>query len=92
MEKPPKVIFASVPDPTADVAGLYKTVAAMKIAIEQMIGTRDAPTGERKVSVFVTDVGITPSGGVDGDLWLFKGGEITSLSVMVNGQWMVIWP
>ena len=91
MEQRPKPTFAAIPDPTPDVMGLYKTVLAMKVAAEQIIGTRTGPdANERKASVFVTEIGTVPEGGMEGDLWLYRG-ETSSLSVRVGGQWKVIW-
>jgi hypothetical protein len=93
MEQAPKPVFAAIPDPTADIQGLYKTVLAMKIAAEQIIGTRTGPVGnERKVSIFTTDDTLPPSAGMNGDLWLLNGGAGAVVSMMVSGRWVVIWP
>lgn len=92
MDKAPKPIFAAIPDPTTDVQGLHRTVLAMKVAIEQIIGQRTGPVAEeRKASIFTTS-DTAPDAGDDGDLWLFKGGEQTSVSMMIGGKWTIIWP
>lgn len=91
MQKGPRPIFASIPDPTNDVEGLHRSVIALKQAVEQIIGTRGGPVGnERKASVFVQDTEPVPA--QDGDFWLCKGGQASSMSISINGGWQVIWP
>jgi hypothetical protein len=101
METRPRPYIAPIPDPTADVDGLFRSVMALKQAVEQMVGSRGRSHGglsekasghisaERKATIHI--VVQAPSAAIDGDFWLCKG-QTTSLSVAVNGKWEMIWP
>jgi hypothetical protein len=81
MQQAPKPATPTIPEPTNDVDGLYRTCMALKQAVERL------NAGPR---IFVQDT--EPVASKDGDFWLSKGGLMSSLSVSINGKWQAVWP
>ena len=103
MEARPRPPLETIPEPTADVLGLHRTCLALKQAVEQMQGQRGrshgglseqalagSPSQERKATIHIADQ--PPHDPPDGDFWLAKGGLSSSLSVAINGNWIMVWP
>lgn len=92
MKQAPKPGYVTIPDPSLDVQGLYRTVVALKQTVEMIIGTRGGPTveGERKVTTFIQ--ASAPTVMQDGDFWFCNTGEFTSLSIASKGTWLLVWP
>lgn len=102
MEQAPRPNYDTIPEPLPSVEALHRTVVALKQTVEQMIGLRGRSHGglsekaqgvlteERKATIHVT--GYMPHADIDGDFWLCKTGQSSSLSVAINGKWEMIWP
>lgn len=81
--------IASIPDPVTTVEGLYRTVEALKQAVEQMAGLRGPA---HAATIYVSPVRPASAGVVEGDFWLCTSGTATSLSIFVGSLWKVVWP
>lgn len=76
--------FPSIPTPQNNLDALYRSVMALKQAVEQIVGQRGA---ERMPCIFVqSDM---PEADEDGDFWL-QSGTKTTLSVSVSGKWLPV--
>ena len=76
--------FPSIPTPLPDLDALHRTCAALKLAVEQIVGTRG---GEHMPCIFVQND--QPDEISDGDFWLASGVK-TTLSIAINGKWMPV--
>jgi hypothetical protein len=103
METRPRPEIVTIPEPSNDPDGLFRTVMALKQAVEQMLGVRGRAhgglseqafsgetTSERKATIHV--ISSQPGASVDGDFWLCPGPQQTSLSIAVSGKWLKVWP
>jgi hypothetical protein len=104
MEQAPRPEIVSIPEPTNDPDGLFRTVMALKQAVEQMLGLRGRKhgglseaafggghnTAERKATIHIMNS--MPNAAIDGDLWLCKGPENSSFSIAIDGKWQKVWP
>lgn len=82
----PVQIYPPLPDPAADVDTLLKTVEALKITVETLLGTV-GHNGWANQMFFQRDV---PEASKTGDMWTrpaMLAGEVDIVSVWTGGTW-----
>lgn len=93
--KPKKPILPTIPDPVATVDGLYRTVMALKQAVEHLQGVQAKTKEPQPAQVAVAKMTVSayqPETGSDGEFWFCNAQFGTGLSVYSGGQWQTVWP
>lgn len=95
MQTRPKPTTITIPEPIASVDGLYRTVAALKQAVEDIRGTRAKPKEPQPSATRMAKITVSPyqpETGEDGDFWFCNAQFGTGLSVYSSGFWQTVWP